>query len=110
MSLPTHVTDSYMLKFVEDKIKNWRDGNIEDTPYFIYIRQHLKEVWYGLMIADLMLPSSPKIDDFINRFGCKAAIAYQKSVKWDSDSRKTHPIANEQSIKITKIGYFYTDA
>jgi hypothetical protein len=103
MNYNTHVTDSYMLKFVEDKIKNWRDNNIEDVPYFIYIRQHLKEVWYGLMIADLMLPPSPKIDDFINKFGHKAFDDYHKSVEFSSKN-KSMPMG------VNKIGDFYPDA
>lgn len=64
-----YITDSYMLRFLEQKlgIKEMYLSPIEvkdDLPYLQYIYQHLKEVWYGLMIAELR-EQRPEVDEYI---------------------------------------------
>lgn len=62
-----------MLKFLEQKLGIPQLYPIEigdELPYLQYIYKHLKEVWYGLMIADLREPH-PEVDSFIAKFQVK---------------------------------------
>ena len=102
-----------MLKFIQQK------ANIpqqfpsyfkeEDTmPYMQYIHKHIKEVWYGLMVADLMQPPLKAVDDFIKKWGDKAFNAYHRSVEIGKVSIfKDDKEGKYVPMKVTKIGYLY---
>lgn len=98
-----NVTDHYMLKFIEEKMRGVSSGEtkVEDLPYFQYIHQHLKEVWYGLMIGELIQPPSKKVDKFIEKFAKQACYDYWDSVGWSLENPyDTH----KDKYCVTKIG------
>jgi hypothetical protein len=103
----TNVTDSNMLKFLEQKLGIPQTYPMEvkdELPYLQHIYKHLKEVWYGLMIASLRLPS-PKVDSFIKKWGDKALDAYCRSVEWDRKHPYTEPDPKDwKPMRIIRIG------
>lgn len=89
----THVTDSYMLKFIEQKLgipQTYGNMEIEDElPYFEHLYQHLKEIWYGLMISQAKESSidTPKIDNFIKKHQLEWNEHLWGSIFWDNTQK-----------------------
>ena len=68
-----------------------------DEDLYDHLWELLNRTWYGLMIAQYRLPPDPNVDEWISKFGKKAAKIYVDSVKFGMKYNK-----------ITKIkGYNY---
>ena len=110
----THVTDSYMLKFIEQKLgipQTYGNMEIEDElSYFEHLYQHLKEVWYGLMISQARESSRNilKIDNFIKKYQLEWNEQLLGSIFYDQNNPYDEKDPNRKygSYRIVKIGEF----
>lgn len=109
-----YISDSYMLKFLEQKAgipQTYPQVFEEELPYFQYLYQHLKEVWYGLMMGQARESSrlrNQKIDNFIKKFQKEWNEQLWGSIFYD----QTHPYDEKDPNRkygpyhIVKIGQY----
>jgi hypothetical protein len=109
-----YISDSTMLKFVEQKAGIPQTYPIElkeELPYFEYLYQHLKEIWYGLMIHQARESSrlrNLRIDNFIKKYQKEWNDQLWGSIFYD----QTHPYDEKDPNRkygpyhIVKIGQY----
>jgi hypothetical protein len=96
------INDSNMLKFIEQKIGIPQTYPIEITdeiPFFRYLYEQLKEVWYGLSVINFHKDPNPDVDNLILKhkdhwlMQVFDSIAFSEKHKNDEDWQKySNPI------------------